>query len=144
MNPDMDPRVFGWVEEQGMDDFTALVGPLWSRPDAGAKRYAFCAGKKHLNRYGRVHGGMLLWLADKALSMKAWEVCEGAQLATVQLDVQFVDSVAKTSLVDARCEVIRKTSSIIFVTGRLQSGDATVATASGVWKYRYANQREPE
>ena len=119
-----------------MDDFTTLVGPLWSRLDAGAKRYAFLAEQKHLNRYGGVHGGMLLWLADKALSMKAWEACGRPHIATVQLDVQFVDSVTQHSLVEACCEVIRKTSSIIFVTGRLHSGDKVVATASGVWKYR--------
>lgn len=56
-----------------MDDFTTLAGPLWSRLEAGAKRYAFLAEQKHLNRYGGVHGGMLLWLADKALRLKAWE-----------------------------------------------------------------------
>lgn len=79
---------------------------------------------------------MLLWLADKALSMKAWEVCERPHIATLQLDVQFVDNVKPPSLVEAYCEVIRKTSSIVFVTGRLHSGDKVVATASGVWKYR--------
>ena len=119
-----------------MDDFTTLVGPLWSRMEAGAKRYAFLAERKHLDRYGGVHGGMLLWLADKALSMKAWGECERPHIATVQLDVQFVANVNQSSMVEVHCEVIRKTSSIVFVTGRLQSGDKVVATASGVWKYR--------
>jgi uncharacterized protein (TIGR00369 family) len=136
MNSNLDPRAQGWIEEQAMDDFTTLVGPLWSRMEAGAKRYAFLAEQKHLNRYGGVHGGMLLWLADKALSMKAWEACERPHIATLQLDVQFVDNVKQSSLVEACCEVIRKTSSIVFVTGRLQSGDKVVAMASGVWKYR--------
>ena len=40
-----------------MDEFTTLVGPLWGRLDVGAKRCAFLAEQKHLNRYGGVHGG---------------------------------------------------------------------------------------
>lgn len=136
MNTDVDLRSQGWEQEQDLDEFSALIGPLWSRIEDGAKRYAFFAEPKHLNRYGRVHGGMLLWFADKSLGMKAWQACERPQLATVQLDVQFVDGVKQSSLVEASCEVIRKTSSLVFVTGRLLCGAGIVATASGVWKYR--------
>lgn len=134
-----DPRELGWVRQDAVknDEFGTLVGPLWARQRGELTEYGFIAERKHLSRFGRVHGGVLLWLADKAMSGAAWEATgRPEQIATLQLDVQFVDSVASGVLVEAHCEVVRKTRSIVFVTGRLLCGRSTVASASGVWKYR--------
>lgn len=133
----MDPREQGWEPEQSADAFVALVGPLWARRRAGDTEYGFLADRKHLSRFDRVHGGMLMWLADKALAMKAWEAAgRPEQIATIQIDVQFVDTVPAGALVESRCEVVRKTGSLVFVTGRLLAAGAVVTSASGVWKYR--------
>lgn len=133
----LDPREQGWEPEESADQFVALVGPLWSREQAGDREYAFVADRKHLSRFDRVHGGMLMWLADKALSMKAWEAAgRPGQIATIQLDVQFVDQAKQGALLESRCEVVRKSGSLVFVTGRLLAAGAVVASASGVWKYR--------
>lgn len=133
----LDPREHGWEHEASADDFVALVGPLWSRTVGGEKEYAFHAGRKHLSRFNRVHGGMLMWLADKALAMKAWEAAgRPEQIATIQIDVQFTDPVDEGALVESRCEVVRKTGSLVFMAGRLLAGETVVASASGVWKYR--------
>ena len=133
----LDPREHGWEHEAGADDFAALVGPLLSRTVGGVKEYAFHAGRKHLSRFNRVHGGMLMWLADKALGMNAWDAAgRPQQLATIQLDVQFTDTADEGALVESSCEVVRKTGSLVFMTGRLLAGEKVVASASGVWKYR--------
>ena len=101
------------------------------------KEYAFLAERKHLSRFDRVHGGMLMWLADKALAMKAWEAAgRPEQIATIQIDVQFTDPVKAGALVESRCEVVRKTGSLVFVTGRLLAAGIVLVSASGVWKYR--------
>jgi uncharacterized protein (TIGR00369 family) len=138
MTSAIDQRQPGWTaEEESEDAFSSMVGPLLSRADGGSKRYAFLAAPKHLNRYGRVHGGMLTWFADKSLSMKARETTGGAKLfATIQLDVQFMGAALGGSLVEAHCEISRTTGSMVFVTGRFVSGDSVVAAASGIWKYR--------
>ena len=133
----LDPREQGWGPEDSTDEFVALVGPLWSRGVAGEKEYAFLADRKHLSRFGRVHGGMVMWLADKAMAMKAWEAAgRAAQIATIQIDVQFVGPVLEGVLVESCCEVVRTTGSLVFVTGRLLAAGTVVASASGVWKYR--------
>lgn len=119
------------------DEFGTLVGPTWTRIEAdGEKRFGVLAEKKHLSRFGRVHGGVLLWLADKSLSLKAGKVSGATQIATIQLDTQFVGIVPAHSFIEVRSEVTRKTGSLVFVTGRLMVGETIVASASGIWKYR--------
>ena len=128
----------GWEPEHTPEDhFVHLVGPLLTRLDEGTKRFAFLAESKHLSRFHRLHGGMLFFLADKAMSVTAWELLDRPKLfATIQLDLQFLGTVAVGSLVEARCELVRKTGSLAFMSGRLVVGDEVVASATGVWKYR--------
>ncbi|MBT2302512.1 PaaI family thioesterase [Variovorax paradoxus] len=131
------PGSLGWAPQDSVDPFGDVVGPLWARQVDETTEYALLASSKHLSRFGRVHGAVLMWLADKAMSLTAWNATgRPAQIATVQLDVQFADTVHEGSLVEARCEVVRKTRSIVFVTGLLSCGSGNVAAASGVWKYR--------
>ena len=128
----------GWTPEVTPDDhFVHLVGPLLTRMDGEMRRYAFLAEQKHMSRFHRLHGGMLLFLADKAMAVTAWELVGRPKVfATIQLDLQFVGTVAQDSLVEARCELIRKTGSLAFMAGRLLVGDEVVASATGVWKFR--------
>ena len=132
------PLAAGWTPEVTPDDhFVHLIGPLLTRMDGAIKRYAFLAEEKHMSRFHRLHGGMLLFLADKAMSVTAWELIgRPTMFATIQLDLQFLGTVARDSLVEARCELIRKTGSLAFMSGRLMVGDEVVASATGVWKFR--------
>ena len=136
--PHQAPLTAGWTPELTPDDhFMHLVGPLLTRMDGEIKRYAFLAEKKHMSRFHRLHGGMLLYLADKAMSVTAWELVGRPKVfATIQIDLQFLGTVAIDSLVEARCELIRKTGSLAFMSARLVVGDEVVASATGVWKFR--------
>jgi acyl-coenzyme A thioesterase PaaI-like protein len=135
--PTIDPAALGWSPELAPgDDFMHLVGPLLWRMDGQTKRYAFLAEQKHMSRFRRLHGAMLLFLADKAMSVTAWELVGRPQLfATIQLDMQFLGTVPRDCLVEAHCELIRKTGSLAFMSARLAVGDQLVAAATGVWKY---------
>jgi acyl-coenzyme A thioesterase 13 len=128
----------GWAPDDTPDDhFVHLVGPLLTRMDGEVRRFAFVAAQKHLSRFHRLHGGMLLFLADKAMSVTAWHLIgQPKTFATIQLDLQFLGTVAEGSLVEATCELIRKTGSLAFMSGRLKVGDDLVASATGVWKFR--------
>lgn len=128
----------GWMPEVTPDDhFVHLVGPLLTRMDGPTPRFAFLAGRKHMSRFHRLHGGMLLFLADKAMSVTAWELLgRPSMFATIQLDLQFLATVAEGSLVEAHCELVRKTGSLAFMSGRLKVGEEAVASATGVWKFR--------
>ena len=136
MDAELDPATGGWVKDDNVDDFTDLVGPIWRRGDGELGRYAFVAQQKHINRNGGVHGGMLLAFADKSFGLTAWEATGRGQVATIQIDLHFLNKVAGGSLVTSRCEVTRKASSVVFIRGCLMVQDGLVATASGVWNHR--------
>jgi uncharacterized protein (TIGR00369 family) len=128
-----DPAAAGW-EPYRDDGFIGLVGPFWSRPDGDAFRYAFRAEPKHHNRRGVVQGGMLMTFADRAMGMTCWHANGRQRQATIQLDMHFIDAVQIGEFVEAHCRVVRRTRSVVFMSGELMVGDRVVATANGVWK----------
>jgi uncharacterized protein (TIGR00369 family) len=128
-----DPAAHGW-EPYTDDGFIGLVGPFWSRQDGDTYRYAFAAAHKHHNRRGVVQGGMLMTFADRSMGMTCWYANERKPQATVQLDVHFVDAVQIGEFVEAKCKVVRRTRSLVFMSAELVVGERVIATANGVWK----------
>jgi len=127
------PAAAGW-EPYSDEGFIGLVGPFWTRVEDEKHVYAFMAEKKHHNRRGVVQGGMLMTFADRSLGMTAWYANGEKPQATVHLDVHFIDAVQIGEFVEARCRVVRRTRSLIFMSGEFVVGDRVVATANGVWK----------
>jgi acyl-coenzyme A thioesterase PaaI-like protein len=128
-----DPAAAGW-EPYRDEGFIGLVGPFWMRPSGNGYLYAFMAEPKHHNRRGVVQGGMLMTFADRSMGMTCWYANGRQPQATVQLDVHFVDAVQIGEFVEAKCKVVRRTRSLIFVSAELVVGMRIVATANGVWK----------
>ena len=128
-----DPAGAGW-EPYHDEGFIGLVGPFWTRQEGDAHFYAFKAEKKHHNRRGVVQGGMLMTFADRSMGMTCWYANERQPQATVQLDVHFIDAVQVGEFVEAKCTVVRRTRSLIFMSAELVVGPRIVATAKGVWK----------
>ena len=128
-----DPAAAGWQLDKD-EGFIGLVGPIWSRPNGDSVLYAFMAEPKHHNRRGVVQGGMLMTFADRSLGRTSWYANDRQPQATVQLDVHFIDAVQIGEFVEAKCRVVRRTRSLVFMAGELVVGDRVVATANGVWK----------
>ena len=126
-------RASGWsiVETSG---FLSLIGPLWHRASNGDHEYAILAQDKHHNRRGLVQGGVLMTLADRASGMIARLVSGKPTLATVQMDVHFIDSGKIGELLIARPRVVRATRSLIFTTAEVTAEGRCIVTASGVFK----------
>ena len=126
-------KAAGWtvVETSG---FLNLVGPLWERVEDGHHEYAILAEHKHHNRRDRVQGGVLMTLADRASGMVARLVSGRPTLATVQMDVHFVDAGQIGELLIAKPRVVRVTHTLIFTTAEVVAEGRIVATASGVFK----------
>ena len=137
-----DPAAAGW-EIYGDEGFVGLVGPFWMRKSGDGYCYAFTAEPKHHNRRGVVQGGMLMTFADRSMGMTCWYANDRRPQATVQLDVHFVDAVQIGEFVEARCRVVRRTHSLIFMSAELVVGTRVVASANGVWKTLGGNQRGP-
>ena len=132
-SPTFDPAAAGWDPDED-EGFVALVGPMWKRRSGETDRYAFVAEPKHHNRRGVVHGGMLMTFADRALGRTCRYANAHRPQATVQLDVHFIDAVKVGEFVEARCRVMRRTSTLMFASAELAVGTRVVATANGVWK----------
>jgi acyl-coenzyme A thioesterase PaaI-like protein len=133
----VDPAAAGW-EPYKDEGFIGLVGPFWSRPikteHGDSVLYAFKAETKHHNRRGVVQGGMLMTFADRSMGMTCWYANERQPQATVQLDMHFIDAVQVGEFVECRAKVVRRTRSLVFMSGELVVGERVVATANGVWK----------
>jgi acyl-coenzyme A thioesterase PaaI-like protein len=123
----------GWtiVETTG---FLNLVGPLWQRMVDGEPEYALVAQDKHHNRRGMVQGGLLMTFADRACGMAARFVSGRPTMATVQLDVHFVDAGRIGDTLMTRPRVIRTTRSLVFVNAEVKANNRTIVTANGVFK----------
>ena len=135
-----DPATAGW--EPYLDEgFIGLVGPFWMRQSGDSYLYAFMGEPKHHNRRGIVQGGMLMTFADRSLGMTCWYANERQPQATIQLDVHFIDAVQIGEFVEAKCRVVRRTRSLIFMSAELVVATRVVATANGVWKSLGVNRR---
>jgi len=123
----------GWtlLETSG---FLSLVGPLWERVVNGDHEYAIFTEDKHHNRRNRVQGGVLMTLADRASGMIARVVSGRPTMATVQMDVQFIDAGQIGELLIAKPRVIRVTNTLVFTHAEIVADGRIVATASGVFK----------
>jgi acyl-coenzyme A thioesterase PaaI-like protein len=128
-----DPTSHGW-EPISEGCFVTLVGPIWQKPNENGMRFAYLAEPKHHNRYGIVHGGMIMTFADQALGMTARHANGNKRHATIQLDVHLVDAVHAGEFVEAWVEITRRTRSVIFVKADLVVGPRVVASANGIWK----------
>lgn len=116
------------------------LGPLWARRADSGWEYGLALVEDHANATGAVHGGVLLALADHALSLAAWEVAGRVPCTTVQLSAQFLRPVQPKGVVRARGEVVRLTGGLVFMRGVLTAADAeAVAVADGVWRIQRAH-----
>src|ERR1700676_1754166 len=125
-----DPAANGWERVEG-HNFGELVGPIWRRGDG---HFGFVAAEKHRNHIGVVHGGMLTTFADQAMGMTGRRATGEKPHATIELNMQFVGTVQLGDFVEAHCEGVRKTRSVLFVASKLKVGTRVVAAASGIWK----------
>jgi len=117
--------------------FSKHVGPIWRLPDGeeGAlTRFAFRVAERHMNSAGSAHGGMLMMLADTAMSQTS-RIASGAHsCATVSLNCDFVGPGKLGDLIEARVRVTRKSRTMVFLSAELVSADRVILVATGLWK----------
>jgi acyl-coenzyme A thioesterase PaaI-like protein len=123
----------GWtiVDTTG---FVQLIGPLWQREVDDVREYALITEDKHHNRRGLVQGGVLMTFADRTCGMTARFVSGKPMLATVQLDVHFVEAGKIGEILISRPHVVRSTRTLIFITTEVTVDKRCIAMASGVFK----------
>ena len=123
----------GWSRWDG-EGFINLVGPFWTKGMGDAIIFGFLAEQRHHNRRGILQGGMMATFLDHALGRYCRQDDLSRRQATVQLDVHYMDATQIGEFIVARCEVVRRTRSLVFVRGVVTAGDRPVASAAGIWK----------
>jgi uncharacterized protein (TIGR00369 family) len=116
--------------------YTAAIGPTFARRDEGKVRVALLA-QEHLgnDNLGIVHGGAIMTFADTALGVGVAHATGGSALfVTAQLSVQFVAAANVGDLITCEPEVVRKTSSMVFMRGLIVVGERSVASCDGIFK----------
>lgn len=124
----------GWRRVRSAGAFMSVAGPLWARREGEGWVYGVWSTGAHLNPAGAVHGGLLATLADHAISTVAWEAASRMPCVTVQLDTQFLAPVAAGVLVEARAQLVRRTSGLLFMRGLLQVAGQDVLVAQALMK----------
>ncbi|WP_315128684.1 PaaI family thioesterase [Comamonas antarctica] len=114
--------------------FMGLAGPLWTRREEGGWAYGLQVQRQHLNPAGVLHGGALLTLVDHALSTVAWQALQRQPCLTLQLDSQFLASVAEGGFVVVRARVTQRTRSLLFLQGLATVEESPVLQAQAIMK----------
>ena len=124
----------GW-KQHTLQGHMGQMGPLWSQPlETGGWRYGMCMEDRHLNPAGMVHGGVLLTLADHAMSAVAWQHSQRQPCVTVQLDSQFLAPARAGDWVQARVDITHSSRSMVFASAQLWVGSQQVLQAQGILK----------
>lgn len=128
------------LEEEGyeiwgdVDPYENMVGPFYLKDNGdGTNRSAFISEKRHTNNSGALHGGLLMSFADFALFAIARNDLDG-NCVTVGFNSEFISAVGAGCRIEATGEVLRATRSLIFVRGKIFSGQQTLMSFSGVLK----------
>jgi uncharacterized protein (TIGR00369 family) len=117
--------------------FNKYIGPLYRLPDAeegAVKRFAFAVADKHMNGAGTVHGGMLMSLADTAMSRTSRLVSGARSCSTVSLNCDFVGPGKPGDIIEARVRVTRRSRTLVFLSAELVAGERTLLVATGLWR----------
>ncbi len=108
--------------------FSELIGPIYIRADEGVPVLGVRVGAEHANRRGRAHGGLMMTLADIAVSRaSAATVPPGALIATADLTISFLESVGEGQWLEAVPSVDRQGRSLIHVSCELRADQTLVA-----------------
>jgi acyl-coenzyme A thioesterase 13 len=113
--------------------FNLYAGPVWRLPPEGElRRFALVVEGKHMNGSGSLHGGVLMTLADIAMSQTSRAVSGAKSCRTVALTCDFVGPGKLGDVIEARVRVTRQTRTLIFLSADLVCAGRPVAVATGL------------
>jgi uncharacterized protein (TIGR00369 family) len=117
-------------EPFSLSPFGELVGPLYAGWRDSAPTIAVRVGSEHGNRSGRAHGGLMMTVADIALTRAALSLLPpDARVATADLHIAFLESVSEGDWLVAIPSIDRVGRSLIHGSCVLE---ATAKTAARV------------
>lgn len=114
--------------------FLDLVGPFYFQEEGGSLVIGLRIAPKHANARGFAHGGLLLTLVDIALGYStAHSETPPLALTTAHLSTDFAGSAKIGDWVEARVDIQRIGSRLVFANSYLSVGSERIVRASGVF-----------
>lgn len=130
----IDPPLPGYTLYDPEDPYENHAGPFfWKELNPGAHHFVLRISELHCNRYGIVHGGMLVTLIDLTMVAHAKADMDDTYV-TVSMNSEFVSAARKGDLLEATGELVKRTRSLAFVRGRIHVENRTILTSSAVFK----------
>lgn len=115
--------------------FSAAIGPTWLRLGEGGPTIALFADEAITNEnIGVVHGGALLTFTDIAFGAAISHLLQGVNCVTAQIQYQFASAVKVGALITCQPEIVRSTSSMVFVRGLIMADDRIAGSGDGIFK----------
>jgi|TARA_B110000977_G_scaffold177891_1_gene234913 acyl-coenzyme A thioesterase PaaI-like protein len=123
--------------DPGFDPAEDHTGPFYYHQTAEGFDCLFLPKAKNCNVNGLVHGGVLMTFADFSLCMAATNHYKEESCSTISFSSEFVSAASIGALIRCMPKVIRKTGSLVFVSGELESdGDVVMAFSAVVKRLR--------
>ena len=126
---------YGYRVIDPRDPYEVGAGPFYV-PEGSATDFHVLlrAGPAHCNGSGVVHGGLLMTMADVTVCAAAVQDVPGERAVTISLNADFVAAGLLNDLLEARAEVVRRTGSLVFARGEINTERETILTCSAVIK----------
>jgi uncharacterized protein (TIGR00369 family) len=121
----------GYKSLSGISPAEDHIGPFYYRKSEQGLSLGFRAMAHNCNGIDTVHGGVLMAFADYAVTMLALSGVK-ENCTSISFSSDFIAAARLGDWVEARGEVVRRTGSMTFVSGRLFSGDTVVLTFQSV------------
>jgi len=131
-----DPELPGWKCWQFRDTtrYNAFLEPLHVRVEGDIARVRMMPRRDHSNMRDNVHGGALLGFMDVALfaASRGFGVLGAGGAVTLDLSAQFIGGGMIGVPLEARIELLRETSRMLFLRGLVVQDDVpTIASFTG-------------
>src|SRR5436305_13559267 len=115
-------------EQLTASPFSDRIGPLYLSRRDDVPVLGLNVEEHHLNRAGRVHGGLLATVADIAVSRAAWDqVPEGATIATADLHIAYLGNVNVGAWLEAWPRVDRVGRAVVHASWLVESAGEPLA-----------------
>jgi acyl-coenzyme A thioesterase 13 len=117
--------------------FSERIGPLYLSTRDALPVIGVRIEEHHANRRGRAHGGLLMTVADIALSRAVSEhLPPGATMATADLHIAFLDGIGQGEWLEAVPTIDRVGRALIHASCLLRIGQRNVARALATFAVR--------
>jgi uncharacterized protein (TIGR00369 family) len=117
--------------------FSERIGPLYVNRGDSLPVIGVRIAPYHANRLGRAHGGLLMTVADIALSRAVREhLPRGATMATADLHIAFLEPVGEKDWLEAVPAIDRVGRSLIHARCVLRSGERNIARVLATFAVR--------